>query len=382
MLMTVEALNARHGDALLLHYGPEDSPRLVVCDGGPAGVYGAAMEPRLTALREARGPAEPLPIDLVIDTHLDDDHIHGLVDLFSQLAEASDDQRDLPWNVRQLWVNHFDGLVGGGGGDLVSAAAAVARPDRGIPPGLMTTADALAVAASVPQGRALMDYARKLVVTVNGPPLDGLVTAGEGGGPNVDLGSGLSLTVIAPSRARVDALHEEWDAVLASARTKPSHGALAEVAAFLDQSVYNLSSIVLLARAGDATMLLTGDARGDDILRAMDAAGLLPGGRIHVDLLKIPHHGSSNNVDQNFFDAVTADHYLISADGKYGNPDDAVLQMLLNARTGDEFVIHLTNEIPRVTEFLQRSGAPAHRYRVSTRSDDAVSLTIDLSQHG
>ncbi len=382
MIMTVEALNARHGDALLLHYGPEDSPRLVVCDGGPSGVYGAAMKPRLTALKEARSPAESLPIDLVIDSHLDDDHIHGLVDLFSRLAEAAEEGRDLPWNVRQLWINHFDGLTGGEGDDVVLAAAAMARPDRGVPPGLMTTGDALAVAASVPHGRALMDYARKLVVTVNGPPLDGLVAAADGGGPSVDLGSGMSLTVLAPSRARIDALHEEWDAVLARARTKPGDAALAEVAAYLDESVYNLSSIVLLARAGDATMLFTGDARGDDILRALEAAGLLPGGKLHLDLLKVPHHGSSRNVDQDFFDAVTADHYLISADGKYGNPDDAALQMILNARQRDEFVIHLTNEIPRVTEFLQRGRGPASRYRVSTRPVDAVSLVIELGQPG
>lgn len=380
MITTVEALNARHGDALLLHYGPEVSPRLVICDGGPSGVYGAALKPRLTALKEARSPTEPLPIDLVIDTHLDDDHIHGLVDLFSQLAEAAEEHRDLPWNVRQLWINQFDALVGGGGSDLVSAAAAVARPDRSVPPGMTTTGDALAVAASVPQGQALMDYSRKLIVAVNGPPLNGLVAADEGGGPSVDLGPGLSLTVLAPNRTRIEALHEEWDAILTRAMAKARQTALAEVAAYLDQSVYNLSSIVLLARADDATMLFTGDARGDDILRALEAADLLPGGKVHVDLLKVPHHGSSRNVDQDFFDAVTADHYLISADGKYGNPDNEALQMILNARQRDEFVLHLTNEIPRVTEFLRHNTGPARRYRVDTRPVNAVSLSIDLSQ--
>ena len=346
MIMTVEALNARHGDALLLHYGPPGGPRLVVCDGGPSGVYGAAMRPRLSAIREARGFVDPMPIELAIVTHMDDDHIHGILDLFGHLAEAADDLRALPWRIRQLWLNQFDDLAGADGAGLVSAAAAAARPDRSVPSGLMTTADALAVAASVPQARALADRARRLTVAINGAPLPGLVAAGDGGGPTVDLGSGFGLTVLAPDRARIEALRREWDDVLRRAAARTGQAALAEVAAYLDRSVFNLSSIVLLAQAESATALLTGDARGDDILRALETAGLLSGGRLHLDLLKIPHHGSARNVDQDFFDAVTADHYLISADGKYGNPDNETLRMILTARRRDEFVIHLTNEVP------------------------------------
>lgn len=379
MIMTVEALNARHGDALLLHYGPPGDPRLAICDGGPSGVYGTTLKPRLTAIKEARGYQDALPIEMTIVTHLDDDHIHGILDLFSHLAEAADDRQALPWQVRQLWLNQFDDLVGAGGDDLVSAAAAAARPDRSVPPGFLTTADALAVAASVPQARALTDHARRLTVTINGAPLYGLVATGNGG-LTVDLGTEFSLTILAPNRARIDALHQEWDAVLRRATATTRQAALAEAAAYLDRSVYNLSSIVLLARGNGATMLLTGDARGDDILRALESAGLLSGGRLHLDLLKVPHHGSARNVDQDFFDAVTADHYLISADGKYGNPDNETLGLILNARRHDEFIIHMTNEVSRVTEFLYNNKTLAQHHSLEIRPPDAPSLAIDLGQ--
>ena len=36
-VFTLEALQAAHGDALLLHYGTLDNPRLIVIDGGPLG---------------------------------------------------------------------------------------------------------------------------------------------------------------------------------------------------------------------------------------------------------------------------------------------------------------------------------------------------------
>ena len=380
MIMTVEALNARHGDALLLHFGAPDDPQLAICDGGPSGVYGAALQPRLSAIKDARGFEDALPIEMAIVTHLDDDHIHGILDLFGRLAEAADDRRDLSWQVRELWLNQFDDLVGTGGDDLVSAAAAAARPDRSVPPGLLTTGDALAVAASVPQGRALTDHARRLSVTINGAPLHGLVATGDDGGPTVDLGAGFSLTVLAPNRARIEALHQEWDAVLRKAAAKTKQAALAEAAAYLDNSVYNLSSIVFLARGDGAAMLLTGDARGDDILRALEGANLLSGGKLHLDLLKIPHHGSARNVDQDFFDAVTADHYLISADGKFGNPDNETLQLILNARRHDEFIIHMTNEVSRVTEFLQSNKSLAKNHVLEIRPGDAPSIVIDLGQ--
>ena len=49
-------------------------------------------------------------------------------------------------------------------------------------------------------------------------------------------------------------------------------------------------------------MLLTGDARGDKILEGMELAGLLEkDGKRHVDILKVPHHGSDNNMETIFF---------------------------------------------------------------------------------
>ena len=55
MIFSLEALRARHGDSLLLHYGTKSDPKLIVIDGGPSGVFKGALKPRLEALREERG---------------------------------------------------------------------------------------------------------------------------------------------------------------------------------------------------------------------------------------------------------------------------------------------------------------------------------------
>jgi hypothetical protein len=53
-MFTLEALEARHGDCLLLHWGEAAAPRLALIDGGPSGVFRASLRPRLEALRTAR----------------------------------------------------------------------------------------------------------------------------------------------------------------------------------------------------------------------------------------------------------------------------------------------------------------------------------------
>ena len=101
--------------------------------------------------------------------------------------------------------------------------------------------------------------------------------------------------------------------------------------------------------AGGKSILLTGDARGDKILEGLETIGALePGKTMHVDVLKVPHHGSSNNLTRNFFERITADHYVFSGDGEHGNPEREAFEMLFKARGTAPFAIHLTYEIDHI----------------------------------
>jgi hypothetical protein len=90
---------------------------------------------------------------------------------------------------------------------------------------------------------------------------------------------------------------------------------------------------VCLAELGGKSILFTGDARGDKIIDGVQEAGLFGGdGTLKVDLLKVPHHGSSHNVELDFFKKFVADTYVFSANGKDANPDRETLEMLRDAR--------------------------------------------------
>ena len=94
MIFTLEALEAKHGDALVLYHGENDGDRsLVVIDGGPHKVYRDSLRKRLESLRPE---GEDLHIPLLMVSHLDEDHIQGLVDLTDELVEMADDPENLP----------------------------------------------------------------------------------------------------------------------------------------------------------------------------------------------------------------------------------------------------------------------------------------------
>lgn len=379
MVFSLEALRARHGDSLIVHFGDPDKPRTIVIDGGPSGVFKKALLPRLEELREARG--DKLEIELLMVSHLDDDHVKGIL----ELAEAVDEGNELSQGleVGTLWLNAFEDTVGDG--------APVKAGVSSVPAGL-ESADLTAVVATVGEGRGLRDLARKLHWEEN-VGFDGLVVVPDDSGVEVDLElDPLKLTVIGPRAGELDLLRKEWVTELEKLRKKEK--ARGKVAEYLDQSVYNLSSIVCLAELDGKRMLLTGDARGDKILEGLEAAGLLgksESDSMKVDLLKVPHHGSSRNLEQKFFERILAKEIVISADGEYGNPDLPTLEMISAARKDDDFTLHLTygdaseekedfkaDVRKDIHDFFASEEKGGRNYRVAFRHAADLSLRVDL----
>jgi hypothetical protein len=350
MFFSLEVLPAHKGDCLLLHYG-SDEPRLVMIDGGPSDVYQPHLKPRLDQIRKQRGLAEgkALPVDVLMVSHVDDDHIKGILDLTRELNDRKRDGKPLPYRVRSLWHNSFDAILKTVPEQLKGPAqfgAAALGGDECLD-GLEL--DVAKVLASVAQGHQLRSDAKFLGWKVNGEFGEELVMA-TSERKVVTLNKTLKFTVLGPMQHELKALQAKHDAWL---RTKKEKGeeAAAPLAAYLDESVPNLSSLVLLAEVGEKRILLTGDARGDKILKGLELAGLVEdGGPLHVDVLKVPHHGSDRNVEEDFFHRITADHYVFSGDGEHGNPERETLEMILEARGDDPFVAHFTYALDEIDE--------------------------------
>ncbi|MFY9570310.1 MAG: hypothetical protein WAV20_02765 [Blastocatellia bacterium] len=377
MIFSLDVRRARKGDCLILHYGSKEDPGLVLIDGGPSKVYKPHLKPRLAQIRKARGLGndESLPVDLMMVSHIDDDHINGILELTKELVEAKAAAQPLPLRVRSFWHNTFNDIIGDTPAELLAAVTASfgaaslsGEPDtEGLDPA------AAGVLASVNQGLRLRDDAANLKLRIN-PQFGGKLVMAENKGESIDLGKGLKITVAGPMKPELLALQKDHDAFLK--KQKDEKKTKAALASFTDTSVPNLSSLVLLVGAGNKTMLLTGDARGDKILEGLELAGLMKkGGKLHVNILKMPHHGSDRNMDRVFFQRITADHYVFSGNGEHGNPERETLQMLLDESGNKKFTIHLTYPIEEI-DVEREKDWKKERQKEKTKKEAAPTVKV------
>lgn len=133
---------------------------------------------------------------------------------------------------------------------------------------------------------------------------------------------------------------------------------------------------MLIAEVDKKRILLTGDARGDKILEGLEQVNVLkPGGKMHVEILKVPHHGSDRNMKPIFFERVTADHYVFSGNGEHGNPERETLGMLLEAHGDAEFTVHLTYPIEDI-DVGRKADWEKEQAKEKTRKKSKPSLQV------
>jgi hypothetical protein len=380
MKLTIEALQANDGDCLLLHYQrAAAAPVRILIDGGSRGVYSKVLRGRIDKLRGT----EALNLRMVMVSHIDADHITGLLDLFRDLERAQENGEEPFCRIRTLWHNSFERLHQGQTATVQSAAVSATLGGI-VAPGL--EAKAAAVVASVRQGKQLRDTAVRLAIPINDGAIDPLVRAPDSGVRRIRIAPGLQFSILGPREAQLRKLDEEWR------KSKDSHPSdpAAQAADYLNRTVPNLSSIVVLLEASrgkgaaPVRFLLTGDAGGDHIMESLDATGIGPGGRIHVDLLKVQHHGSNHSTTQDFFERVTANHYVISGNGKHGIPHRDTLKWLSAARRNQPYDVYLTNRdgekgLKRMFDrFLAAESArqPKHRYHFRDPGKASISKSF------
>jgi hypothetical protein len=357
------------GDCLLLESA--DAKRILV-DGGVATSYREHVADTLGALRDA---GEEL--DLVYVSHIDEDHIEGILALMEDevawrvhdFQVAGDNPGRQPPKVRrppvvrEVWHNGFSDLLGRNTkpiAELLAQTAAVL--DLGAEDGDRALATRHRdLGSSVGQGVTLSKRLgpRQLNIPLN-QAFGGKLAFVRDDGPTTITRGSLTITVIGPFEVDLAILREKWNAWLRANKTQLA-GIRARMRADIDRlgtaavtqfraaselqaaelgdrsevTAPNLASLMLLVEENGKTVLLTGDGHEDDILRGLERSGhMQPGGALHVDVLKLQHHGAENNISEKMAGRVTADHYVICGNGSHHNPDLRVLDVIFDARLG------------------------------------------------
>jgi beta-lactamase superfamily II metal-dependent hydrolase len=360
--LQLELLAARHGDSVLLEYGPPDGRRRVLVDGGPHTAY-PAVAARLRAL-----PPGDRRLELLVVTHVDADHIEGVIRLLSDA--------ELAVEVGEVWFNGYRHLP---------------ADELGAPQGEMLSA--LIEHRHIPWNAR---FGGGAVKRATGRPL-----------PCRELPGGLALTVLAPTDRELRILRRDWlvecrRAGIAPGSRRDGAAALAEakrlgvmdsylggtpdVAALAstpqterDTSAANGSSIVLLAEYGGQSVLLTGDATPSALAAGLKRLAAERGRPVvRVDALKLPHHGSRYNVVRDVLDLVRTDLYLVSTDGSYfQHPDDAALARLLVDRSAGTRIL-FNYRTPKVLAWADPRLVDAYGHRPQYPVDGTAGIGVTL----
>ncbi|MBN1965666.1 MAG: MBL fold metallo-hydrolase, partial [Anaerolineae bacterium] len=105
-MFNLRVVQARFGDCLIVEHGSGKSRKNILVDGGPARVYGPYLRKELERIA-----AESGQVDLMVLTHVDNDHVLGLLELMRALRD--DRARGLPdlLPIRRIWHNAFNAIL-------------------------------------------------------------------------------------------------------------------------------------------------------------------------------------------------------------------------------------------------------------------------------
>jgi beta-lactamase superfamily II metal-dependent hydrolase len=365
--MRLQMFQSGKGDCLLLSNAAETARVLV--DGGMPEAYRNHIAPAMGKLR-----AEKKKINLVYVSHIDQDHIGGVLKMLddevawrvheyqkkSGNAQHEPPKAPRPPEIGAIWHNAFHEQLSKNAGEIENLLAASAPILSGAEIGKLREAAhrqaqlATSIREAIQVSRRIGE--KQLNIALN-PQSSGRLMMRRDQQKPITIG-GMKLTILGPSTEYLKTLRKEWNDWLQSnkkalktirdtARKDEDRLGTTEVQrlmvtltmqaeAFGDPSKVtppNLASLTLLAEQNGQSILLTGDARGDQIVDGLRAVGRLADGAVfNVDVLKVPHHGSENNVDQDFCDTVVARDYVFCGNGEHENPDLRVVELMARRR--------------------------------------------------
>jgi glyoxylase-like metal-dependent hydrolase (beta-lactamase superfamily II) len=376
-LLKLIVVQAQFGDCLLFQSSSEGKTTLLLIDGGTSQTYESDLKPALEAF-----PKEERKLDLVVLSHIDNDHVLGLLDLFEDIKKSRVSKKAEIIKIESLWHNSFSDIVGEQrqNGLLINERFLSGQFSLVDLDGDKIHAPVIGALKGVGEGRDLRKLSQSLHIPINQQFGGDLIVARDTN-KSVKIGN-IKFSILGPTQKNLDKLRKLWNDWLRK-HDKPlvTAGDFRGLQA-LDASIANLSSIMFIAESQGKKILFTGDGLGDDAVDVLSERKLLDSeDGYHVDVLKVPHHGSERNASPEFFNTVTADAYVISANGRDDNPSLSTLKWIIESkRKKDKTIkIFLTNKTDNTDKILKKYDEQKFQYRFNFLSKGSHSLEIPLN---
>ena len=304
--MVIKFLNAFKGDSILISVTDDENiARNILIDSGTGATYYNDKERQKGELFSIveHLKREGQKIDLLIITHVDDDHIGGILKWISKDSSAHKIIGQVWFNSGKLIAEHLNKKVNEDLEQLIN------RPSDNF--------------TSISQGIKFETY-----IEEHGIWDRQLIKSKQ----QYDVFPGISVEILSPNDITLAKLVELYKKpkhdYFTSGKSTDWNRSISDIieeekadsfSINSDASVSNGSSIAFILSSFGRKFLFLSDSHCDVVTEALLNLGYSANNPLHVEFIKISHHGSDYNIDDTLLSLVNTNHYIILADGTKSN---------------------------------------------------------------
>lgn len=303
MSITLNFLQADHGDAFIFECEKDGGSFVMVVDSGPK-ISKYKIVPIIKKLSK---------IDLLVLSHYDEDHIAGYIEYFKN-------NQDDALKIKEYWCN---------------CASQIEVEQR-------------TIISAYSNAKTFADYLRQILKGHSGIKWIELIKAGYRYKNEF-----VDIEVIAPSDAaltlnRNKYIESEYPAITNKRVNEDLEVSLRDLAkrpTLHSIQVVNNASIAFILRAEGKSYFMLGDTMSDDIVNYLIGKGYSEIYPLEVDFVKVAHHGSRYNISNKLLGIIKSNSYIISTNGGRASaihPDrETIAKLLYHSQRNMEETVHL-----------------------------------------
>ncbi|RYJ16441.1 Zn-dependent hydrolase [Rahnella variigena] len=308
-MICVRALKAGYGDCILVsHTNKDDQTFNILIDGGIPSTYQKKNKKGKYEDGDLKKELNKnINIDLLILTHIDHDHIAGIINWLRNDANAFS-------KIKKVWFNS---------GEIISSYLNKkydVRKELIIP--IAENTD-----TSIKQGKTFSHLCKQNNISFESviKSLDELEIFG------------LRFKILSPNSEKLEVFLDEWEADSYSLDTALENDYGNRLADFSDDNIFseddspsNGSSIAFVLSDENDNYLFLGDSHPSVVVESLKYFGYTKSKPLHAKFIKLSHHGSRNNTSKELLELVSTETYIISTNGsKYSHPHKECLSRII-----------------------------------------------------
>lgn len=336
----IKILPALDGNCFLVSSGSKN----LLIDGGYINTYKDHLKSQLNKFNKSN-----FELSLVIVTHIDSDHISGII----KFIKENNENQIIP--IRNIWHNSFRHIQSD---EIVDPDC-----DNGeFCSGIIREVDNIERNISAKQGSSLAKLLLDGKYSWN-KQFEGKAISVRN---NIEIDDNISIDVLSPDKSKLELLQKYWRKELYKsgymntqnsqrfwddafenllAKDRPqyfrqeksiSYSGCIDMKSFAakefiqDTSVTNGSSISIVLNISNKKMLFLGDSHPDIIIKSLKDLYSEDQFPIFFDAIQLSHHGSYNNNSPELLSIIRSDKYIISTNSdKYNHPDIETIACIL-----------------------------------------------------